>query len=748
MPNRVRFKNYNFREGISTQGTGNNKTPVNNSFLTVQFNTLILVKIMIMKCNMKLLAGSVSVSLLFLILSCNNNGNSNTIANTDSLKREDSVAATYDTSFNVWAESFADLQVLRYQVPGFNQLSLSQKQLAYYLSQAALCGRDIIYDQKGKYGIMLRKTLEFAYGSFKGDKTTEDWKKFEEYCGRVWFSNGNHHHYSNEKFIPACSFDYFSMLVKACDTAYLPKDPGETVQAFLNRIKPVVYDPLMEPKLVDLRPNIDNICNSSVNFYEGITQKEVDSFYLKFNTKGNSPSWGLNSKTMKENGQVLEKVWKIGGMYSAAIEKIVAWLEKAIAVAENEQQKKALQFLVQYYKTGDLATFDEYSIAWVNDINSRLDVVNGFIEVYLDPTGKKASFESIVSMKDLEATKRIKAIADQAQWFEDNSPLMPEHKKKNVKGITAKAITVITEGGDAAPSTPIGINLPNADWIRKEHGSKSVSLSNIIYSYNVAGAKSGVVDEFAINDTVKMHLKKWGNIAADLHTDMHECIGHASGQINQGVETPDKTLKNYASTLEEARADLVGLYYIMDQKLVDIGVSPSPEVGMAGYESYMMNGLMTQLTRIKPGGQLEEAHMRNRQLNARWVYEKGKKDRIVEFVKQKGKTYIRINDYKKLRDLFGQLLREIQRIKSEGDFEAGKNLVETYGVKVDPVLHKEILERYKKLNVKPYRGFIQPELVPVTEGDKITDIKLEYPASFFMQMLDYGKKYAFLPVKN
>jgi len=595
---------------------------------------------------------------------------------------------------------------------------------------------------------MLRKTLEAGYGSYKGDKNSDDWKKFEEYCGRFWFSNGYHHHYSNEKFFPACSFEYFAQVIKGSDTTQLPKETGETVDAFLTRIKPIIYDPKVEPKLVDLRPNIDNIVYSSVNFYEGVTQKEVEAFYSKFPTAANSPSWGLNSKTIKQNGQVAEKVWKVGGMYSPAIERIVGWLDKAAGVAENDQQKKTLQLLAQYYRTGDLKIFDDYSIAWVNDTASRMDVVNGFIEVYNDPIGKKGTFESVVSMKDLEATKRIKAIADQAQWFEDHSPLMPEHKKKNVKGITAKAITVVVESGDAAPSTPIGINLPNADWIRKEHGSKSVSLSNIINSYNVASAKSGLIDEFAINDTVKARMKKWGNLAADLHTDMHECIGHASGQINQGVATTDKTLKNYASTLEEARADLVGLYFIMDQKLIDIGVMPTKEVGMAEYDSYMMNGLMTQLTRLKPAEHLEEAHMRNRQTIARWAYEKGKKDNVVEFVKKDGKTYVRINDYNKLRDLFGQLLKEMQRIKSEGDYNAGKNLVETYGVQVDPALHKEILDRYAKLNVKPYRGFIQPRLVPVMDGDKISDVNVEYPKSFYEQMLEFGKKYSFLPIKN
>ena len=529
-----------------------------------------------MKFQSQLLLGA--IALCICILSCNNNS-TNSTANNDSTKVSDTTAAaSYDTTFKTEAEAFADLQVLRYQVPGFSQLSLQQKQLAYYLYEASLAGRDIFYDQKSKYGLLLRKTLETAYSTYNGDKNSYDWKKFQEYCGRFWFSTGNHHHYGNEKFIPACSFEYFSSVIKASDSTQLPKDGGESVLAFLNRIKPIVYDLKFEPKLVDQSPNIDNVKASSVNFYEGVTQKEVEAFYSKFDSKGNAPMWGLNSKLMKENGQVVEKVWKVGGMYSAAIEKIVEWLQKAVTVAENDQQKKALQLLIEYFQTGDLKKFDEYNIAWVNDINSRIDVENGFIEVYADPIGKKATYESIVSLKDMEATKRIKAIADQAQWFEDNSPLMPEHKKKNVKGIIAKAITVIVEAGDLAPSTAIGINLPNNEWIRKEHGSKSVSLSNIIYSYNVAGAKSGVVDEFALNDTVAQRMKKWGALSEDLKVDMHECIGHASGQINPGVETTDKTLKNYASALEEGRADLVALYYIMDQKLIDIGVMPSLEV--------------------------------------------------------------------------------------------------------------------------------------------------------------------------
>ena len=658
------------------------------------------------------------------------------------------VADGYDSTFNVEAQAFADLQVMRYQVPGFDKLSLKQKQLSYYLYEAALCGRDIIYDQKSKNGILLRKTIEAVYGTYKVDKKSKDWKDFEVYCGRFWFSNGNHHHYSNIKFIPECSFNYFSKIVKASDIGALPKNGSESVDAFLARIKPMVYDMNFEPKVVDQRPDIDNVVNSSNNFYEGITQKEVEAWYDRFDTKGNAPSWGLNSKLMKVNGTIVEKTWKSGGMYGAAIDRIIGWLEKAVTVAEDETQKKSLELLVQFYKTGDLKTWDAYNIEWVKT-TSRIDAVNGFIEVYLDAIGKKGSFESTVSLKDMEETKRIETIANEAQWFEDNSPIAAEHKKKKVTGITGKAITVIVESGDAAPSTPIGINLPNAEWIRKDYGSKSVALTNIIHSYNVLGAKSGMTDEFGVNKQVIDRLKKYGGLASDLHTDMHECIGHASGQINEGVETTDKTLKNYASCLEEARADLVGLYYVMDKKLVDIGVMPSLEVGKAEYDSYMMNGMMTQLTRLKPGEQLEEAHMRNRALVAHWAFEHGKKDNVVELVKKNGKTYVQVNDYTKLRALFGQLLKEIQRVKSEGDYNGGKSLVETYGVKVDPVLHKEILARFKKLNIKPYKGFIQPKLVPVMDPTgSITEVKVEYPDNFFKQSIEYGKNYGYLPVMN
>lgn len=651
-------------------------------------------------------------------------------------------------NFEIAAESFADLQLLRYQIPGWESLSLQEKELCYYLYEAVLSGRDIIYDQKDKNGLLMRKTLENIYGTYSGDKNTSEWKQFEEYCGRFWFSNGNHHHYGNEKFIPECSWEYFIALAQASDSLGFPKAEDEDLISFLTKYKANFFDPDFEPKCVDVRSGIDNIVASSNNFYEGVTQKEVEAFYTKMPSAGDAPSWGLNSKTMKENGVVVEKVWKQGGMYSEAIDKMIYWLEKASTVAENEKQKKALDLLIKYFKSGDLKDFDEYCIAWVNDTDSKIDLVLGFIEVYLDAIGKKGSFEGVLSIRDEASTKRIKAIADNAQWFEDNSPINELHKKKEVKGINAKAIVVVVESGDAAPSTPIGINLPNADWIRKNHGSKSVSLSNIINSYNLLAAKKGTLDEFAANDTIKSRIKKYGTLASDLHTDMHECIGHASGQINEGVETTDKTLKNYASCLEEARADLVALYFVMDQKLIDIGVMPNLEVAKAEYDNYILNGLMTQLTRIKPGHTIEQAHMRNRQLNAMWAYEMGKAENVIEFFKENNKTYVRINDYHKLRTLFGKLLNEIQRIKSEGDYDAGQALVENYGVRFDTVMHAEILERFEKLNIKPYKGFIQAKLIPEFKDNKIVDVKVEYPKSFFAQMMEYGRNYSFLPVKN
>lgn len=658
--------------------------------------------------------------------------------------------AVSNNDFEYVADAFADLQILRYEVPGWDKLTLQQKTLAYYLYEASLAGRDIFYDQSNKNALTIRKTIETIYETYNGDKSSQEWNDFKEYAGRVWFSNSNFHHYSKDKFVPAHSFEYFIELLNNSDSTLLPLNEGETVLAFATRMQPAMFDPTFENKMTNLDAGIDHVTMSANNFYEGVTQKEVESFYgntAVFPDTGHDPEYGLNSKLVKENGKIYEKTYKVGGMYGPALEKMIYWLEKATTVAENEQQKTALSLLIEYFQTGDVKKWDEYNIAWVKDTNSVLDASMGFIEVYNDPMGKKGSFESIISMKDFESSKRIEAIAQQAQWFEDNSPIMNEHKKKEVKGISARAITVIIESGDAAPATPIGVNLPNSDWVRKEHGSKSVSLSNIVHAYN-ASAGSGFLNEFVLTDESRERIKKYGNLASDLHTDMHECIGHASGQLNPGVGTPDKTLKSYASTLEEARADLVALYYIMDPKLVEIEVMPSLEVGKAEYDSYMMNGLMTQLTRIKLGSQIEEAHMRNRALNAYWVYEQGKADNVVEFVKKDGKTFVQINDYDKLRTLFGELLKEIQRIKSEGDFEAGKKLVENYGVKIDPALHQEVLERFEKLNVKPYKGFIQPKLVPVMDGDKIVDVKIEYPTDFYKQMIEYGKNYSFLPVNN
>lgn len=674
--------------------------------------------------------------------------NPNNINQSNATSPSDQDAAQQQQTFNYTAESFADLQVLRYQVPGWENLSLQQKTLAYYLSQAALSGRDIIYDQRGKYNLTIRKIIEAIWNNPKTQHAGDDWQKFETYSGRFWFSNGNHHHYSNDKFVPECSYEYFASLVKACDPKTLPLENGETVDALLTRMKPIIFDASLNPKMVNLKAGIDHVKGSSNNFYNGVTQKEVEDFYAKFPHTGEDPEWGLNSQLDKKDGKVYERTWKVGGMYGAALSKAVSWIEKAIPYAENPQQAKALGLLAKYYTTGDVKDWDEYNKAWVQDTTGIIDFANGFIEVYNDALGIKGSYEGIVSLKDMEATKRINAIAQQAQWFEDHSPILPEDKKKEVKGITAKAINAIVEAGDAAPSTPIGINLPNSDWLRKEYGSKSVSLSNIIHSYNKSSASSGFLEEFTGDPEVLARLKKYGNLASDLHTDMHECIGHASGQIRPGVGTPDKTLKSYASCLEEARADLVGLYYVMDQKLVDIGVMPTLEVGKAEYDQYMMNGLMTQLTRIKPGDDIEEAHMRNRALIAYWAYRHGEKDNVVAFVKKDGKTYVQINDYNKLRNLFGQLLREIQRIKSEGDYEAGKNLVEEYGVKVNPTLHKEVLERYVTLDQKPYKGFIQPQLIPIMNGDKIQDVKIAYPANFYEQMLEYAEKYSFLPAVN
>ena len=656
-----------------------------------------------------------------------------------------------DGGFKVIADQFADLRVLRYRVPGFDALSLQQKKLVYYLYQAALSGRDITYDQNYKHNLLVRRTLESVVKSYTGDTSTNDFEKFMVYAKRVWFSNGIHHHYSTIKFLPEFSEGYFAELVNSSDVSGVMTVDITTPAELIAKLTPIMFDPNVDAKRVNLNSDVDMVVESANNYYEGVTQAEAEAFYdaLTAIKDPTPPSYGLNSKLVKENGVVKEKVWKVGGMYGKAIEKIVYWLEKASSVAENDKQKKALDLLATYYKTGDLRDFDAYNIAWVQDVESTVDAINGFIEVYGDPLGYRASYESVVSIKDAETTKRIDAIGAQAQWFEDNSPIMDEHKKASVKGISAKVITVVVEAGDTSPSSPIGINLPNANWIRKEHGSKSVTLGNITRAYNEASQEGGgTTSEFAYSKEEVNRAKKYGSLASDLHTDMHEVIGHASGQLEPGVGTTKETLKNYASALEEARADLVALYYLTDQKLVDIGVMPSIEVGKAEYDSYIRNGLMVQLRRLKLGEDIEEAHMRNRQMVAKWVYEKGQPDNVIEKKVRDGKTYFVINDYEKLRDLFGQLLREVQRVKSQGDYEAGKALIENYGVKVEPDLHKEVLERFANLNIAPYSGFINPRLVPVMEGDDIVDVKVEYPDNFVDQMMEYAKNYSFLPTYN
>jgi dipeptidyl-peptidase III len=655
-----------------------------------------------------------------------------------------------ENEFKFLTEQFADIKIVRYQVPGFEELSAKEKELLYYLYEAALAGRDIMWDQNFKYNLTIRRTLEAIVQNYQGEKTSQDWMKLMEYTKRVWFSNGIHHHYSNDKFQPEFSKEFFENILKSIDSNLLPLNEGQSVDDLIKVISPIIFDETVYAKKVSLDPNKDLIAASSVNFYEGVTESDVENFYKNVvDVNENEPiSHGLNSKLVKENGKIIEKTWKVGGMYSPAIEKIVYWLEKASTVAENENQKKSLDLLVEFYKTGDLKTFDDYNIAWVNDTNSRIDVVNGFIEVYNDPIGYRGSYESVVSIKDMEASKRIEAIGNQAQWFEDNSTIMDEHKKKNVQGISAKVITVVVESGDASPATPIGINLPNANWIRANHGSKSVNLGNIVYAYEMAAKGGGALNEFYLNEELVVRQKEHGGLADLLHTDLHEVIGHASGRINDGVGTPKETLKNYSSILEEARADLVALYYLMDEKLIELGVMSTLEVGKAAYDDYITNGMMQQLVRIKLGDDIEEAHMRNRQLIAKWCFEKGANENVIEKVVKEGKTYFVVNDYNKLRVLFGDLLREIQRIKSEGDYQAGKDLVENYGVKIDQDIHKEVLDRYAKLGVAPYGGFINPVLVPVYEGDKIVDVKIEYPDDFTTQMLYYAKNHSLLPHLN
>ena len=651
--------------------------------------------------------------------------------------------------FDYTVEQFADLQILRYRVPGFENLSLQQKELVYYLTEAALQGRDILFDQNGKYNLRIRRTLEAIYTGYKGDKNTPDFKAMEVYLKRVWFSNGIHHHYGSEKFVPGFAPEFFKEAVLSVDASTLPLAEGQTAEQLCDELSPVIFDPTVMPKRVNQAAGEDLVLTSACNYYDGVTQKEAEDFYNAMkDPKDETPvSYGLNSRLVKENGKIQEKVWKVGGLYGQVIDKIVYWLKKAEGVAENPEQKAVIAELIKFYETGDLKTFDEYAILWVKDLNSLVDFVNGFTESYGDPLGMKASWESLVNFKDMEATHRTEIISGNAQWFEDHSPVDKQFKKDEVKGVSAKVITAAILAGDLYPATAIGINLPNSNWIRSHHGSKSVTIGNITDAYNKAAHGNGFNEEFVYSDAELQLIDKYADLTGELHTDLHECLGHGSGKLLPGVD-PD-ALKAYGSTIEEARADLFGLYYVADPKLVELGLTPNADAYKAEYYTYLMNGLMTQLVRIEPGNDVEEAHMRNRQLIARWVFEKGAADKVVELVRRDGKTYVVVNDYGKLRTLFGELLSEIQRIKSTGDYQGAHDLVENYAVKVDPVLHAEVLERYKKLNLAPYKGFVNPKYEAVVDAaGKITDVKVTYDEGYAEQMLRYSKDYSNLPSIN
>jgi dipeptidyl-peptidase III len=639
-------------------------------------------------------------------------------------------------NFKWTTETFADKKIIRYQVPGFDKLSLQQKKLVYYLTQAGLSGRDIIYDQNYRFNLPIRYALDNIVANYKGERSGKDWDELVIYAKQVWFSNGIHHHYSHDKFQPGFSRAFFEKALTSV---------GSNLSA---EILNAMFDPKLDAKRVNQQDGVDNVLTSAVNFHApGITTADVESFYEAKNTSEDPEplEWGLNSRLEKgPDGKLRENVWKSGGMYGAAIDQVVFWLKKAVEVAENEPQKKALVILIDYFKTGDLKKWADFNIAWTQATEGDVDYILGFVEVYHDPMSQRGSYESIVQINDFEASARMKVLGENAQWFEDNSPLFPNHKKKNVTGVTYKVVNTAGESGDASPSTPIGVNLPNSNWIRTKYGSKSVSLGNIEDAYNNSGG-AGLTQEFANDKEEIERTEKYAELAGKMHTALHEVLGHASGVLEPGIGEPSKTMPGYSSTLEEARADLFALYYIMDPKLIELKVMPSLEVGKAEYDSYIRNGLMLQLRRIKPGNNIEEAHMRNRQLVALWAYENGKKDNVIEKITRDGKTYFDIKDYNKLRDLFGELLKEIQRIKSQGDGKAGKALVETYGVKVDQAIHQEVLARSEKLNLPPYGGFINPKLVPVTDAKgNITDVKVEYPDDFTKQMLEYSKNFGFL----
>lgn len=651
--------------------------------------------------------------------------------------------------FNYKVDRFADIEILRFKVSHFEDLTLNQKLLVYYLSEAALEGRDILFDQNHRNNLTIRRLLEAVYLNFNGDKNSDDFKNLEIYLKRVWMANGIHHHYSEDKIIPDFSEDFLRSALLSIDAAKLSMMPDENTEQFITRIFPVIFNPELFQKRSNQEPDTDLILTSSNNFYEGVTQAEVEAFYKAMADPNDSTPvpYGLNSKLVKENGVVKERIYRIDGMYGAAIQRIVGWLEKAAGVAENNQQKAVIESLIRYYQSGDLSIYDEYSILWVNDLDSKVDFVNGFTETYTDPLGMKATWESIVNFKDIEATKRTELISNNAQWFEDNSPTDKQFKKEEVKGVSAKVITVAMLGGDCYPSTPIGINLPNSNWIRAVHGSKSVTIENITDAYDKASAGSGFREEFMWSKTEVDNAEKYGSLTNNLHTDLHECLGHGSGKLLPGV-SPD-ALKAYGSPIEESRADLFGLYYMADPKMVELGLLPDNEAYKSAYYQYIMNGMMTQLTRIQPGKNIEQAHMRNRQLIATWAYEAGKKDNVIELKKRDGKTYVVVNDYVKLRDIFATQLAEIQRIKSTGDIEAARRLIETYAVKVNQDIHKEVLERYAKLDIAPYRGFVNPVYTPVKDANgNIIDIKVSYDESYVEQHLRYSRDYSVLPNYN
>ncbi len=653
------------------------------------------------------------------------------------------------SQFDYVIEQFADVQILRYRVRGFEELSLRQKELVYYLSEATLTGRDILFDQNGKYNLTIRHLLEAIYANYQGDRNDSNFIRLETYLKQIWFANGIHHPYSCDKFVPGFTPEFLRAMLENTDSPALLSEKGETVERFCEELFPVIFDPTVMPRRVNRVDGEDLVITSAANYYEGVTQQEAEDFYDKLKDPADATPvmCGMNSRLVKENGRIYEKVWKSGGLYGQAIDKILYWLEKAKTVAENPGQQAVIEKLMQFYRDGDLKTFDEYAIQWVKDTDSQVDFVNGFIESYGDPLGMKAAWEGIVDFKDEEATRRTETISHHAQWFEDHSPADKRFKKEKVKGVSAKVIIAAMLGGDLYPSTAIGINLPNSDWIRSVHGSKSVTIGNLTEAYNRAARGNGFTDEFVIGREEKAWIDTYGDLTGNLHTDLHECLGHGSGRLLPGVD-PD-ALKSYGSTIEEVRADLFGLYYLPDEKMIELGLTPNREAFKAEYYSYMMNGLMTQLVRIGRGRSVEEAHMRNRQLIARWIYEKGAKDRVVELVKKEGKTYVKINDYQKMRELAGILLAEVQRIKSEGDYEAARRLVEDYAVKVDPVLHEEVLTRYENLHLAPYKGFVNPVFQAVTdENGRITDVKISYDEGYVEQMLRYGRKYATLPCRN